>query len=134
MLLKALRRHLHLPEQGPPQNRCSGRNLAPTARDFGLLGVIVEREARRDLEGAADLPAVPGAGRRGWLLVVLSGKLDDPGLFDDKGRICRHYVPFSFHLLELRDVQAEDVPGLRLVERRLKDIGRCWLRGEESNE
>ncbi len=88
-------------------------------QEYVLDGVVVVCQARGDLEGVADLAAVPAARGAGVLLEVLAGEVDDLGLVDQKGRLAGHLVALALDLAQLGDVEAEDVARLRLVEGRV---------------
>ncbi|KAK1245927.1 hypothetical protein MKX07_004996 [Trichoderma sp. CBMAI-0711] len=114
-----LRRHLHLVKQPPVQHGRSRRQLALCAGGVGILGVVVQGQARGDLEGVSDLAAVPAAGGAGEVLVVLCGELEDLVVLDGEGGLAGHLVALRLHDLELGNVEAEDFGGLGLVEGRV---------------
>ncbi|CAI6093158.1 unnamed protein product [Clonostachys chloroleuca] len=76
----------------------------------------MDGQARGDLEGAADLPAVPAAGRAGEVLVVLGRELEDLGVLDHEGGLAGHAVALGLDLLKLGDIDLEDLAGLGLVK------------------
>lgn len=121
VLVEALRRQLHLLEERAVEHGRRGGELAARPGQRGLVRVRMDGQARGDLEGAADLPAVPAAGRAGEVLVVLGGELEDLGVLDHEGGLAGHAVALGLYLLELGDVDLEDLAGLSLVER--------WLLG-----
>ncbi|TFB02880.1 hypothetical protein CCMA1212_005256 [Trichoderma ghanense] len=103
----------------PIQHRCSRRQLALCTRGIRILGVVVQGQARGDLEGVSDLATVPAARGAGEVLVVLCGELEDLVVLDGEGGLAGHLVALRLHDLELGDVEAEDFGGLGLVEGRV---------------